>query len=83
VAPGKMTDEVIAEIERKKIRYLLWSNRVFPEYGVPRFGTDFNQDLGAYLRSHYRRAGNVAKNPAPAADWAAFIWERQDRVRKP
>ncbi len=83
VAPGKMTDEVIAEIEGKKIRYLLWSNRVFPEYGVPRFGTDFNQDLGAYLRSHYRPVGNVAKNPAPAADWAAFIWERQDSVGKP
>lgn len=42
VAPGKMTDELISEIGRKPVRYLIWSNRIFPEYGVPRFGVDFD-----------------------------------------
>ena len=39
--PGKMTEETIREIDEKRVRYLVWSNRLFPEYGVLRFGTDF------------------------------------------
>jgi len=39
--PGKMTEETIQEMDEKRVRYLVWSNRLFPEYGVLRFGTDF------------------------------------------
>jgi hypothetical protein len=31
VAPGKMTDEMIEQIEKKPVRYLIWSNRTYPE----------------------------------------------------
>jgi hypothetical protein len=60
VAPGKMTEETIQQIEPRSVRYLIWSNRLFPEYGVLRFGTDFDQTLGNYLRSHYRPVGPLA-----------------------
>ncbi len=39
--PGKMTEETIREMDEKRVRYLVWSNRLFPEHGVLRFGTDF------------------------------------------
>lgn len=76
VAPGKMTNETIAEINRKPVDYLLWSNRTFPEYGGPVFGRDFNQEVGAYLISHYRPVGPLAPS-AFAANWNAVIWERK------
>lgn len=74
VAPGSMTDKVIAEIGAKQIPYLLWSNREFPEYGTPVFGTDFNQQLGDYFRSHYRPVRALTDHKAPL--WNAVIWER-------
>jgi hypothetical protein len=73
LAPGKMTDETIQEIERKRVRYLLWSNRTFGEYGAPIFGTDFDRDLGDYFTSHYRRVGPVTPNHP----WRADAWERK------
>ena len=77
LAPGKMTDDVIRQIESKNVRYLLWSNRSFPDYGVPRFGTDFDQTLGSYLTSHYRRVGLLAPNSD--LDWQLqfTLWERK------
>src|SRR6185295_1906209 len=35
LVPGKMTADTIREIESKPVSYILWSNRRFPEYGVP------------------------------------------------
>jgi len=77
LVPGKMTDELISEIERKHVRYLLWSNRVSPEYGVARFGTDYDTRLGAYLRKNYREVGPVIKESVSEEEWTAFIWERK------
>ena len=77
VAPGKMTDEVIGEMERSRVRYLLWSNRVFPEYGAAVFGTDFDRPLGNYLRSHYRFVRPLAPDRGTGWDWSAAIWERK------
>lgn len=76
VAPGKMTDEVIREVEQRNVRYLLWSNRIFPEYGAYRFGVDFDKPLGEYFRSHYRRVGPVSPAHVVLGEWTAFIWER-------
>jgi hypothetical protein len=83
LAPGKMTDELIAEIERKHVRYLLWSNRIFPEYGALRFGIDFDQTFGTYLVKHYRRVGSVVKERVSAKEWTAFIWERKAESELP
>ena len=58
------------------MRYLLWSNRSFPDYGAPQFGTDFDQALGRYLTSHYRRVGPLV--PDSDLDWQLrfTLWER-------
>lgn len=78
LVPGKMTEGVIGEIEKRKIRYLLWSNRRFPEYGVPLFGTDFDIALGTYLRAKYHPVIPVSANRGRG--WNAVIWERQDEA---
>jgi hypothetical protein len=76
LAPGKMTDDLILQIERKPVRYLIWSNRIFPEYNVLRFGVDFDQTFGNYLVSHYRRVAPVTPSSPHYWDWNAYIWER-------
>jgi hypothetical protein len=77
VAPGKMMDKVIDQIESKKVRYLIWSNRVYPEYGVFEFGKDYDQPLGAYFRSHYRPVNYFRGD----GEWKATIWERKEAQR--
>ena len=80
VVPGKMTDELIREVESKNVRYLIWSNRIFWEYGVPRFGVDFDQTFGNYLRSHYHSIGPLSPTPVKLGEWNAYIWERNPRT---
>lgn len=77
VAPGKMTDETLRQIQRGNVRYLIWSNRLFPEYPTLRWGTDFDQPLGDYLRSHYRLLGPLRPGRVRFGEWTAFIWERK------
>jgi hypothetical protein len=72
-----MTEELIRQIDEKPVRYLLWSNRIFPEFGVPVFGKDFDVEIGDYLRSRYRRIGPLIPNTGPCCDWTASVWERQ------
>jgi len=73
VAPGKMMDDVIREIETKRVDYLLWSTRDFSVYGVRTFGVDYDQKLATYLRSHYHQTGYVS----PIQDtWKAAVWQR-------
>lgn len=79
LAPGKMTADVIQQIERKQVRYLIWSNRTFPEYGVPKFGVDFDRPVGDYLRSAYRpvlKLGYPPNGIANEGDWTAEVWQR-------
>jgi hypothetical protein len=76
VAPGNMTNHLLAELDHKHVRYLLWSNRIFPEYGVPRFGVDFDKPVGDYLKSHYRRIRPLVPGKAAMWEWHAYIWER-------
>jgi hypothetical protein len=76
LSPGKMTDEFLEELERKRVRYLLWSNRVFPEYGAPVFGVDFDKPLGEYFRSHYRSVGPLVPINRSMGRWNAEVWER-------
>ena len=80
VAPGKMTDEVISEIERKPVHYLLWSNRTYPDYGTSVFGADYNQELGAYLTSHYQPIGPLVPHSDVAGQTRFYAWERRPTV---
>src|SRR6266404_6957208 len=74
LVPGKMTEDVIGEIERKKIPYLLWSNRTFAEYGVPVFGRSYDTYFADYLTSHYCPVGPVFENKERG--WNAVVWKR-------
>ncbi len=76
IAPGKMTSDVEREIESKHVRYLLWSNRTYPDYGTPVFGEDFSQELGDYFKSHYRKVRTMVPNSD--LDWQTkfVLWER-------
>ena len=81
LVPGKMTDELIAGIERAPVRYLIWSSRTFGEMGVPNFGTDFDRTLGDYFRSHYRFVRPLG--PGPMGKWNAGIYERKPESELP
>jgi hypothetical protein len=74
VAPGKMTSDVIAQLDMNKPRFLIWSNKQYPGYGAPQFGTDFDVPVGDYLRANYRPIGHLM--PADPTEWNADIWER-------
>lgn len=82
LVPGKMTEELIQEMERAPARYLLWSNRSFEEYGVPIWGTDVDRAFGDYLRAHYRPLGTVAPVRDPTV-WNAVVWERKPESELP
>ena len=75
LVPGKMTQETIAQMERAPVKYLIVSNRSFPEYGVPVFGVDFDLELGDYIRSRYKPVIQFDSSPDPLA-WKASVWER-------
>src|SRR6266849_6713099 len=83
VAPGKMIDELIQEIDRRPVRYLLWSNSTFVEYGVPIFGVDFDQVLGGYLRSHYHRVGPLLPPTNHGWEMTMIVWERNREAERP
>jgi len=81
LVPGKMTDELIADMDRAPVRYLIWSNRTYGEMGVPNFGTDFDQRLGDYLRSHYRFLRPIGEGPM--GKWNAGLYERKPESELP
>jgi hypothetical protein len=72
--PGAMTEKTIRELEQKHVKYLVWSNRRFPEYGAPDFGVDFDRALGNYLKSHYKPVRRLGFDSQDG--WTAVIWER-------
>ena len=75
IVPGKMMAQTLSEIERKRVQYLIWSNREFPEYGTRTFGVDFDVAIGEYFRSHYHPIGPVS-DVGGSGNWNATIWER-------
>jgi hypothetical protein len=83
LAPGKMTRELFQEIEAKDVRYLLWSNRTFREYGVVTFGRDFNQELAGYFEDRFRPAGTLVQDGNNSVDLSFTVWKRADIIGKP
>ena len=75
LAPGKMTDEFLEESNRSGVTDILWSSRSFPEYGVPQFGTDFDERIGSYIRDRFQQRGQI---PARASEdgWRVQVWQR-------
>ncbi len=81
IAPGKPMDDTIREIESHHVRYLLWSNRTYEDYGSPLFGVDYDQVLGQYLTSHFRRVGPLVPNSDLEWETSFVVWERKDASR--
>jgi hypothetical protein len=75
VAPGQMMRQVIGEIKQAQVRYIIWSNRKFYEYGVPEFGVDFDRPLGEYIRGNYRPVREFGYSKQPDG-WHATLWEK-------
>src|SRR5262249_36638813 len=75
LAPGRMTDKLTGEMEAVPVRYVIWSNRRFPEYGVPEFGVDFDLAFGEYIRRNYRPVHKFSSTNRPHA-WQATLWEK-------
>jgi hypothetical protein len=72
-----MIDETIEQIERKPVRYLLWSNRTFPDFGTPIFGEDFDRPLGDYFKAHYQPVRPLLPNANSSWPWTEMVWERK------
>jgi hypothetical protein len=77
VSPGRMTKEIVQEIDEKRIRYLLWSNRTFAEYGVPFFGQDFNKELASALKERYEEVGPLVPSAGADGGLAFTFWRRR------
>jgi len=43
---------------------------------VLRFGVDFDQKMGEYFTSHYRRKEVLAAEFCKVGEWNAYVWER-------
>src|SRR5262249_17270201 len=80
LAPGNMTEELFRQIEAKNVRYLVWSNRIFPQYGVPVFGRDFNQELARYLMARFKPIGLMVPPDETGRGLAFMVWEREDHA---
>ena len=76
VAPGPMLDRLLSQLDANPPKYLLWSNRIFPEYNAPVFGKDFDVNLANYLKQHYHRLGFLPPHSGSYGDWQASVWER-------
>jgi len=76
LAPGPMTGKLLRELDAKPPHFLLWSNRVFPEYGAPIFGKDFDRPLGDFFKARYHRLGLLPPHSGSFGDWQAAVWER-------
>jgi hypothetical protein len=76
LSPGPMTAKTIAEMESVPVRYLIWSNRRFPEYGVPEFGVDYDVPFAEYIRRKYRPVREFSSSNRPDV-WQATLWERK------
>jgi hypothetical protein len=76
LSPGPMTTKTITEMETAPVRYVIWSNRRFPEYGTPEFGVDFDVPFAEYIRKKYRPVREFSSSDR-VDDWRATLWERK------
>jgi hypothetical protein len=65
LVPGSLAPdeegEFIAEIERRKVDFILLTNRRTSEYGFDYFGLDYNQRVYRWIEAHYELAGQFGE----------------------
>jgi hypothetical protein len=75
--PGEATSHFLEELESHNVKYVALSDRDSPEYGLPTFGIDYNQQVYRWLTLNFRvirTFGDYQRvNPR---HWAVQIWER-------
>jgi hypothetical protein len=54
-------DEFIAEVDRRKVDFILLSNRRTAEYGSDYFGLDYNQRVYSWIEANYDVAGQFGE----------------------
>jgi hypothetical protein len=77
LAPGNMTEELFRQMEAKNVKFLVWSNRKFPQYGVPIFGQDFNQELARYLTARFKPTVLLVPPDETGKGLTFMVWERE------
>jgi hypothetical protein len=77
--PGELTSGFLDELDRQHVKYVALSNRSSPEYKVPIFGVDYNQQVYGWLTRNFRliRTFGDFQRVAFPPHWAIQIWERQ------
>ncbi|MGA2113204.1 MAG: hypothetical protein ABSH56_00465 [Bryobacteraceae bacterium] len=76
--PGEVTSRFLEELDRQQVKYVALSNRSAPEYNMPTFGIDYNQQVYQWLERNFRvvRTFGDYQRVDPGY-WAAKIWERK------
>lgn len=77
--PGEATSRYLEELDRAQVKYVILSNRATPEYGVPIFGTDYNQTIYRWLEQNFKVIAKVGayERVARPANWGVLIYERK------
>jgi hypothetical protein len=76
---GEVTSQFLNDLDRQQVKYVALSNRANPEYGVPIFGIDYNQQPYHWLQQNFRVVrtfGDYQRISYPP-HWAVQIWERK------
>jgi len=77
--PPDETTRVLEELDRIPIQYVILSDRATPEYGLSRFGVDYGQEIGRWLRQKFivvRQIGKYEQVDYPA-EWGVRVYERK------
>jgi hypothetical protein len=81
---GETTARFLEDLDRHEVKYVALSNRDTPEYGLPTFGIDYNQQVYRWLEQNFqlvRTFGNFER--ASSHDWAVQIWQRRQALLTP
>ena len=79
LAPGQVTREFLAELERKPPDLILLTNRSTAEYQRPYFGLDYDLEVMQWVQVRYRPAFEIGRFiRAPNAAPAAIGWVRKE-----
>lgn len=80
IAPGRVTESYLRDLDRAKVDYIVLTNRPSAEYGVPYFGIDFDQPVQHWIDSHYEIIGQIGhfSHHLKEIPWGALIYQRRD-----
>jgi len=70
-------NEYIGQLEQHKVEYILMTNRNTKEYGLARFGIDYNQKIYAWIETNYHEIKRYGQFKIEAnSEFAAILYRR-------